>query len=370
MENKWVQIGSDYHVREVGNELESLPVAIYALERNPMTGQLYLTKMEDKFSLPSKIYGVERSFIDRVKKTYSNTDGNLGVLMSGVKGTGKSITAKQICNELGLPVVVIKERFTSTPDFINALQDNAVVFFDEYEKMYDGSDHSILTVMDGVLTTEYRKVFLLTTNSTYVNENMLQRPGRIRYHKKFEDMNAAAIVEVVDDLLVKKERREEIISFISNLEMITIDIVTSVVIEVNIHDESPSIFKDVFNVEVLDDAFDIFTIKDGKEKLLYSRVDMDPIRASQSAIGGHFRVNNRILGKIVGIVKDRGFKVESMGEPKKLNILNQGEEDDDDDYEDETCPAVEESGETKRVITTYLFERNSGLHQAFLGYAF
>jgi len=183
MENKWVQIGSDYHVREVGNELESLPVAIYALERNPMTGQLYLTKMEDKFSLPSKIYGVERSFIDRVKKTYSNTDGNLGVLMSGVKGTGKSITAKQICNELGLPVVVIKERFTSTPDFINALQDNAVVFFDEYEKMYDGSDHSILTVMDGVLTTEYRKVFLLTTNSTYVNENMLQRPGRIRYHQ-------------------------------------------------------------------------------------------------------------------------------------------------------------------------------------------
>jgi len=57
-----------------------------------------------------------------------------------------------------------------------------IIFVDEYEKVfrsdgdYDGST-GILTLMDGALSSEYRRLFLFTTNTLSVNSNLLQRPG-------------------------------------------------------------------------------------------------------------------------------------------------------------------------------------------------
>jgi hypothetical protein len=82
---------------------------------------------------------------------------------------------------MNMPVIIIHERYNGISNFLNEIQHDFIVFFDEYEKMYDERDHSILTVMDGVLNNAFRKIFLLTTNKIHVSENMLERPGRIRY---------------------------------------------------------------------------------------------------------------------------------------------------------------------------------------------
>lgn len=343
MENNWVVYGSDYYHKEVANQMSKLPVGIYRLQQMDGTTLLYLTKLEDKFSLPSKIYGVEKDFIRRVEKTYAATEGNLGILLNGVKGTGKTVTAKQISNNLGLPVVIVSEAFEKVSDFINELQEDVVLFFDEYEKVYDDYDNSILTVMDGVLSNAYRKVFLLTTNKAYINENMLQRPGRIRYHKTFEDLPLKTIMEIVDDKLEFTEAREETIKFISELEIITIDIVSSIVEEVNIHEESPSGFKDVFNVQPMEDVFDVYEqLANGTTKLDTPRAKVSPSKPSKTCVGNYFHVNGENWGTIIEAIKDKGFKVRSHRE----------EED-------------EEGGKGKKRVVIYLIERSVGIHQSF-----
>lgn len=66
------------------------------------------------------------------------------------------------------------------------------------------------------------EIFILTTNSLSINENLIERPGRVRYIKTFRDLTAEIIEEVVDDLLKHKQFRNDTIRFISSLESITI----------------------------------------------------------------------------------------------------------------------------------------------------
>lgn len=49
-----------------------------------MTG-FYLSKIAESFTFDYKLYGLNQKFIDYVLRT--NTTGNLGVLLDGIKGT-------------------------------------------------------------------------------------------------------------------------------------------------------------------------------------------------------------------------------------------------------------------------------------------
>ena len=97
----YTQVGSGYKVSE------SLPVGIYSISLT-MTGY-HLDKYADKFVFPYKMYGLQEDFIDHVIKTYSNTEGNLGIMLTGTKGTGKTVTAKELANKLNLPVIIVKD---------------------------------------------------------------------------------------------------------------------------------------------------------------------------------------------------------------------------------------------------------------------
>ncbi len=227
----------------------------------------YLTQYHDKYVFPYKVYGVNKSFIERVSRTFINTTGNLGVLMNGVKGTGKSVTSELICNDFmeqfNMPVILINERMKGLIEFLAAIDQDVVVFVDEYEKVFvneEGRANSteILTLMDGALKSEHRRLFLFTTNNKYIDDNLLERPGRIRYVKEFIDLDKATIEEIVDDLLEDKNFKEECITYISKLQKITIDIVKAVITEVNIHGQGPSSFSDIFNAKELKPTYNMY----------------------------------------------------------------------------------------------------------------
>lgn len=187
MNKVWMCSGSTYTQVSSGYSVEqSLPVGIYSICLT-MTGY-HLDRYADKFVFPYKMYGLQNEFIDHVIKTYHATEGNLGIMLTGTKGTGKTVTAKELANKLNLPIIIVKDmgdHNQSMIEFLSGIEGDCILFLDEFEKNFSESDSTILQIMDGVYNSKYRKVFLLTTNAMTINENMVGRPSRIRYVKEF-----------------------------------------------------------------------------------------------------------------------------------------------------------------------------------------
>lgn len=276
----WQNSGDGYFLRDISDTKSLLQNFVYSLEKTPL-GELYLKKISDSFDFNFKIYGLENEFINKVLKTYKNTKGNLGILLNGIKGTGKTITAEMIANELKLPVILIQNNQSGLNTFLAEIEQDCVILIDEYEKVFKGNvdeddydrdvtsgDPTLLSLMDGVLKTEFRKVFLLTTNRSWLNENLLNRPGRIRYKKEFGDLNINQINEIIDDCLKFPKFKEQILSFIKPLKIITVDIVKAIVSEINIHKEEPNIACKDFNLEFKDTSYNVYDISNSKETLL------------------------------------------------------------------------------------------------------
>lgn len=248
----WLKNGRN--LRQVDGSVQlikDLPSKIYTVQVDPRSGELYLEEYADSFHFDFKVYGMESQLMDHIMKTFENTTGNLGILFNGVKGTGKTITAKLIANRMNMPVILITNAYDGLSDFISKICCPCILFFDEFEKVFkkDYNDTGILSIMDGVFNSPYRRIFLLTTNNLYVNENLIGRPSRIRYKKTFGNLQPEVVQEYLDDNLKNKEYTSEIIEFIDSLAISTIDILKAIVDELNIHDTPIATFKNFFNVE-------------------------------------------------------------------------------------------------------------------------
>lgn len=230
---------------------EGLPKGIYEVKVS-MTG-FYLSKIAESFTFDYKLYGLNQKFIDYVLKTYENTTGNLGVLLDGIKGSGKTVVAKELCNRLQLPVILVQSMGDSNDKLIKYLSTtinfDCIFFFDEYEKEFkDSSD--VLSFMDGTYNSIYRKVFLLTTNELNVDSNLLGRPSRIRYKKSFSNLSEEVTKEILNDILEDKTAIEKVIELTHSMNIITIDLIKAIATEINIHGvEALSDIKETFNIE-------------------------------------------------------------------------------------------------------------------------
>lgn len=249
----WLQDGNIFNQGSATtvSHPEGLPKGIYEVKLS-MTG-FYLSKIAESFTFDYKLYGLNQKFIDYVLKTYENTTGNLGVLLDGIKGTGKTVTAKELCNNLQLPVILVQSMGDSNDKLIKYLSTtinfDCIFFFDEYEKEFkDSSD--VLSFMDGTYNSIYRKVFLLTTNELKVDPNLLGRPSRIRYKKSFSNLSEEVTREILNDILIDKTAIERIIELTHSMNIITIDLIKAIATEINIHGaEALPDIKETFNIE-------------------------------------------------------------------------------------------------------------------------
>lgn len=211
----------------------------------------FLGKQGDSFEFPHKIYGIEHDFIDHVMRTYNSSDKNVGVLMNGLKGAGKTVTAKTLANMCGLPVILVNSGNIDILNYFDDVQQPLCFFFDEFEKIMNHEDTKavapLLSFVDGT-SSSTKHLMLFTSNESKISPYFLDRPGRIRYIKQYGSLTPEIIKEIIDDMLIYPEFRRDIIDWVVYFKILTIDMLVSIIKEVNIHNMSPKVFGNFFNV--------------------------------------------------------------------------------------------------------------------------
>jgi hypothetical protein len=237
----FLKSGNTYKVFP-GNALdisESLPDGNYVLKFHPMEG-FYLEEIES-FRMPSKIYGDCLKHSSRIINTFRGRDGNTGVLLTGEKGSGKTLLARQVAIESGLPVIIINSDFKGDGfnSFLSGITQPCVVFLDEFEKTYDReSQEKILTLLDG--TYQSKKLFLLTSNDKWrIDSNMRNRPGRIFYLIEFGGLEEQFVREYCEDNLVEKLYIDDVVRMSRIFDVFNFDLLASIVEESNRYGENP-----------------------------------------------------------------------------------------------------------------------------------
>lgn len=272
MDTKWSFAGGVYRMAEQSSKRDTLPAGIYSLDADMQSP--FLAPISSKFELPT-IFGKTDPIINRVIKQWKATKGNLGVMLTGHKGGGKTLTAKILSNAMLsiMPTLVVSKPFDFLPDYLLELPQDILIYMDEYEKVFDGKREALLlTTMDGVHTSKHRRLFLMTSNELTINHNLKHRPGRIRYIKEYGDLPPEVVREMLDKLLIpaRKRWKEKLFEFIKKLELITFDAVSTLIHEVNIHNEGPDTFAPIFNLKKNEIKYQIYRVdidKEGDERI-------------------------------------------------------------------------------------------------------
>ena len=264
---KWVNEGGVYFpisgdtvlLRTPGNGIFNV-----VKSPNPMDARLGLQRIGDIFEFNFKIYELDcDEMLKTIKKTWESDvfvkgEKNLGVIFNGLKGTGKTLSAKLLCNALDLPVVIVQYPYEGLVNSLQSLCFECIVFIDEAEKTFKkGEDDDVLLrLIDGVYN-QTRKLYILTTNQLTLNDNLLGRPGRIRYRFEFSNLLPKAINDYLDDNLQPQfaDQRRSILNQVDLLEISTIDILKALVDEVNIHGQLPENM--CLNIPTAKHAFEI-----------------------------------------------------------------------------------------------------------------
>jgi len=262
--------------------MDLIPVGVYRFVAPPM-GQWYLERIMNRFEFPFKVYNAGEDIIQRVSKRWDSVTGNLGVMMNGLRGAGKTMTAQILANslmdKLDIPVLVVREPIPLQSVF-SAVQQNMVVIFDEFEKTHNeniapGCQQELLSTIDGMSRSHHKRLVIFTTNSPSMDGNFLDRPSRIHYKFEFARVADEIIEGLIEDSLPQRlmHFKPDIMDFLHSRDICTIDIVKAVISEVNIFEESPTEFEDKLNVaKGTPPAFKVFILDEhGNEKEVISR---------------------------------------------------------------------------------------------------
>ena len=142
---KAISIGKRYEIHEDSlRAYDKLPVNTYTVRFDKMSG--FYLEARSRLAVTEKVYGIHPEKADKVLKAFTMFERNLGVILSGSKGS------------------------------------------------------ALLSMFDG--TAQGKKLFIITCNSLYkLNDYLVNRPGRFHYHFRFDYPSPEEIQAYLTDKL-------------------------------------------------------------------------------------------------------------------------------------------------------------------------
>ena len=219
---------------------EKLPLGTYEINFDKMMG-FFLTSHSELVVNEEKIYGSTPSKVEKVLRGFRAVDRNFGVILSGRKGIGKSLFARQLAiraKDYGLPLILVSTYYPGIADFISSIEQEVIVLFDEFEKTFADQEHNnpqeeMLPLFDGI--DNGKKLFIITCNELHkLNSYLLNRPGRFHYHFVLGNPNPDEIKEYMTDKLKPEYHHliKKLIGFSLNVDL-TYDVLRAIAFELN-----------------------------------------------------------------------------------------------------------------------------------------
>lgn len=253
---KVINAGGQYKIYDNNLKVyDKLPARTYTVCFEKMTG-FYLGEHAD-LEIKEKVYGIHDKKADKVLRSYATFERNLGVILSGDKGIGKSLFAKRLCEkavEQGYPVLIVDQFIPGVASYIESIEQEVVVLFDEFDKTFAnihvGENEAdpqagLLSLFDGMACG--KKLFVVTCNELRgLNDYLINRPGRFHYHFRFEYPSDTEIKEYLQDKLNKAYygEIEKVIAFSKRVNL-NYDCLRAITFELNTGDSFETAIQDL-----------------------------------------------------------------------------------------------------------------------------
>lgn len=264
---KAINTGSVYRLYDDSvRTFDKLPTQTYNIVFNPQAG-FSLVQTSD-IVVTEKVYGIHTAKVDKVINSFKRSPRNLGVILSGDKGIGKSLFAKMIAQkgiECGYPVIIVDTYIPGIAAYLNELDQEAIILFDEYDKTFCGGKDEdgnrldpsteMLTLFDGLSLG--KKLFIITCNNLRnLNDYLINRPGRFHYHFRFDYPDAAAIKEYLTDKHIADGEINKVIQFAHKINL-NYDCLRAIAFELQTGDHFEDIIKDLNIINMDNKNYDV-----------------------------------------------------------------------------------------------------------------
>jgi hypothetical protein len=272
MNSNFIVSGSVVRVADSSNlkVFPVLPNNTYEVKFNKETGEFFLEQV-DSLVNPTQLYGNIISRARRVIATFNHRNRNTGVLLTGMKGSGKSALMRQISIESGLPVLLVNSPFHGPvfAGFLAGITQPCVILMDEFDKVYSDEEAQggILTILDGMYNSN--KLFVASLNKIEkVVDAMRNRPGRFFYHYDYDTISREDLLAYLEatlhtdaPALSRKRAIDSVVAVYDKFDSMNFDMLKAIVEEMNRYNELADEVLQHLNVAPEDsDAFNyVFT---------------------------------------------------------------------------------------------------------------